>query len=123
MKNEIIPRNLNEPDTFTLGMGLKIRFLDLPLLFSGSGLGCLIGNTILDFYNRNKVICCELAINEPKEKLVYYIIIGGFTIVFFILTRVKIENQHLTDLFKDFIIFSGRKLIYRKENAKWLLNH
>lgn len=115
MKNEIIPRNLNEPDMFTLGMGLKIRFLDLPVLFFGSGFGSFVGNKILDLYNKNKVICCGLSINQPKEKLVYYITIGCFTIVFFILTKIKIENQHITELFKDCVIFYGRKIIYRKE--------
>ena len=116
MKNEIIPRNLNQPDTFSLGMGLKIKFLDLPILLSGSGLGYYVGNKIIDFKNRNRIVCCELCLNQPKEKLVYYIIIGTFTIVFFLLTKIKRENQGLLELLQNFIIFSGRNIIYRKGN-------
>lgn len=108
MKSEIIPRNLNEPDLFDIGLGLKIKFSDLPLL---------IGNGIMG----NKASCLITKIvkieNISTNKLIIYIGIGVGVFIGFILSKIKIEDQSLMEIISNIFIFNSRKIMYRGDKG------
>ncbi len=104
MKSEVIPRNLNEPDLFDIGLGLKIKFSDLPLL----AMGAIIGNKTSHLVT--KLITMD---NINTGKLVIYVGVSVGTLIGFILSKIKIEDQSLIEVLGNYIIFVNRKIIYR----------
>lgn len=114
MKSEIIPRNLNKPDTFDLGMGLKLKLSDLPLLLVGGQLGNKLGKAIITILDKSRIVCCELSNYASHDKLILYIAIGMGVVIAFIVSKIKIENQSVIELTYNSIIYNGRKIMYKR---------
>lgn len=114
MQSEVIPRNLNKPDMFELGMGLKLKLSDLPILFLGGELGNKISKGIIHILDNKRVVCCELCNYASHDKLILYVLIGAGIVIAFIVSKIKIENQGIIELLMNSMIFNGRKAVYKK---------
>jgi hypothetical protein len=98
MNRNWIPRNLNEADFVSLGFGLKIKMLDLPILACGGLISYLCnagsGNTV--------VIVLSSAVIMTSS---------------FLLTRLKKEGQNALEVVKNAALYGGRKYYYKKRSV------
>ncbi|MFW6015061.1 MAG: hypothetical protein ACOCRK_01335 [bacterium] len=100
-ENNWIPRNLDDPKIVKVGMGIKLRFIDLPILG---------GSTFLSYYLTSNM-------NNLTIKIVLYMLIIGGS--YFLSKFPLVEDQQLPETISNSIIYTKHQLEYSQRRKKY----